>query len=115
MTSDPDLAAGAAGMSGSPAAALVTRPPAPGHGCSSPRVSAREPASPTAGGPQSPAGVFRAAMSRDGPPPLLQREISQLSFSSISGLSGEWSGKVHRAEERWKTESGTDACAGWHS
>ena len=73
-------------MSGSPAAALVTRPgplgPAP----------VREPGSPAVSGPQSAAGVFRAAINREmppGPPALLQREISQLSFSSISGLSGE--------------------------
>ena len=74
-------------MSGSPAAALVPRPSL-GPSCPSPAMER----SPATNGSQTGGGVFRTAMSRDvtsGPPALLQREMSQLSFSSMSALSGE--------------------------
>ena len=99
MTSD--LSTGAVLMSGSPAAALVPRPSL-GHGCPSPVA---EPSSPAMNGPQTGGGVFRTGMSRDltsGPPALLQREMSRLSFSSMSGLSGEEGGGENRAwKETW--------------
>ena len=87
-------------MSGSPAAALVPRPSL-GHGCPSPVA---EPASSAMNGPQTGGGVFRTGMSRDltsGPPALLQREMSQLSFSSMSGLSGEEGGESTARKETW--------------